>query len=199
MEEMIKQEEFEIDLDWLLRPVRRGIWTVIAVSVISALIYIVGTLLFSVPQYESSVLFYVGEGMADHYIVILDTRETLLEILEDSGAEQTIKTLGRMLEAEIVSTTQFLRVSVTSPDPLEAEAIASSVCRILPRRVSEIVGNVASGIADHPVTAEKPSSPNCAIRAVIGFAGGFALSCAVLILRDLGEKGKNSEPAARKR
>lgn len=187
-EQMKKNEEIEINLYRLLRPVRRHFWSVVAVSGLVALVCMVVILLFAVPQYESSVLFFVGDAMADSHMVILETRETRQEIIADAGITRSVKALGKMIDARIEETPLFLRVSVTSPDPQEAERIAASVGRILPRRVSQIVGGVTASVADRPVTALKPSCPNYILCGFAAFLVGFALVSAVLILRD----GKSS-------
>lgn len=188
-EQMINNED--IDLNRLFAALRREKWTVAAASVLCALVAVVAALLFAIPRYQSAVLFYAGsDTMVENFIVILDTRQTLLEVAEETGTDRTVAALRRMIKAENVDAAQFFRVTVTSPDPQEAKALAASVSRVLPRRAAGIVGEVEVKIADAPVAAEEPSSPDYCVTALAGLLIGLTLSSWAILRKELREDRK---------
>ena len=101
-----KRDEVEINLSRLLRALVRRAWMVAIVSVLCAVLTVVGTLLFITPKYDSAAMFYVNNNnvsigdssvsldsgylstsrkLVDSYIVILNTRETLNDVIDYAG------------------------------------------------------------------------------------------------------------------
>ena len=117
-----EENEIEIDIGRLFRAVADKAWLVALTSVISALLAFLITFTFVTPMYQSSAMFYVNNsafslgaaslsissgdlttsrGLVDSYIVILNTRETLAEVLEYAGSSRSFSELKNMIEGEI--------------------------------------------------------------------------------------------------
>lgn len=199
-------EDMEIDLQRLIGALLNKVWLIGIVSVICAVVTLLGTIFFVTPQYQSSAMFYVnnssfslGEaslsissadisasrGLVKSYIVILNTRETLKDVIDYAGVDRTYGELKGMISAESVDSTEIFQVVVTSPDPQEAETIADAVAYILPKRISSIIEGTSAKIVDSAVVASRPSSPNYTKNAMVGFFAGFVLSVAVIVLQVL--------------
>lgn len=203
---MHQTEEIQIDLMRLLRAVLQKSWLVAIVAVVSAVAAFLGTFFFVAPQYQSEAMFYVNNnalsvgstslslsssdisaarGLVKTYIVILDTRQTLLDVIDHAGVDLTYKQLQEMIEAEAVDDTELFRVVVTSHDPAEAARIANAIAYILPKRISGIVEGTCAKVVDAAVVSSLPSHPDYLQNTVIGFVLGLALSAAVIALREL--------------
>jgi capsular polysaccharide biosynthesis protein len=143
-----QSDEIEIDLQRLANAVLKRIWVVILVSLIGAAVFLGGTLMLITPKYQSSAMFYVNNsnisvgnvsvsmssgdlstsrGLVKSYIVILNTRETLVDVIDYAGVDRSVLELSKMIEAEAVDSTEIFKVTVTSTDPYEAQKIADAI------------------------------------------------------------------------
>ena len=198
--------ELEIDLNRLIRAVFAKSWQIGLVAVLCAVVTLLGTVFFVTPQYKSSAMFYVnnsafslGEaslsisssdlsvsrGLVKSYIVILNSRQTLNDVVDYAGADRTYAEMKNMITAEAVDSTEIFRVTVTSPDPQEAERLANAVTYILPKRISSIIEGTSAKIVDSAVLPAKPSSPSYVKNTAIGFALGMLLMGAFVVIREL--------------
>ena len=204
--EIQHNEELEIDLQRLIGALLNKSVLIGIVAIICAVVTFLGTYFFISPRYQSAAMFYVnnnslslGEaslsissadisasrGLVKSYIVILNTRETLNDVIDYSGVDLTYSKLKNMITAESVDSTEIFRVVVTSRDPQEAEKIANAVAYILPKRISSIIEGTSAKIVDHAVVASKPSSPSYTKNTLAGFAIGLVLSAAWVVLQAL--------------
>lgn len=205
-QEIQYNEELEIDPQRLLSALLDKSLLIGIVAVVCAIVIFLGTFFFITPQYQSAAMFYVnnnslslGEaslsissadisasrGLVKSYIVILNTRETLNDVIDYSGVDRTYSQLKDMITAESVDSTEIFQVVVTSPDPQEAEKIASAIAYILPKRISSIIEGTSAKIVDSAVVASKPSSPSYTKNCIAGFAIGLVLAVAWVVMRTL--------------
>ena len=139
MEEIIKSNDEieEVNFQRLLDALLSRAWVIVLTSLAGALAMIAITFLFITPQYKSSAMFYVNnsdisvgtslsidsgdisasKSLVKTYIVILNTRETLLDVIDYSGVNRKYSEIKNMITAESVDETEVFRVVVTSPDP----------------------------------------------------------------------------------
>lgn len=127
-----RNDEIEIDLQRLANAVLKRLWIVILASILGAALTLVGTLLFITPKYQSSAMFYVNNsnvsigdvsvsmssgdlstsrGLVKSYIVILNTRETLVDVIDYAGVDRKVTELAKMIEAEAVDSTEIFKVT----------------------------------------------------------------------------------------
>ena len=201
-----KNEEIEIDLGRVFRAVMDRAWLVAVVSVLCAVITFMGTFFFITPKYQASAMFYVNNSnlslgdasfsissgdlstsrnLVDSYIVILNTRETLVDVIDYTGASRTYKQLREMISSEAVNETEIFKVTVTSPDPQEAERLANAIAYILPKRIGTIIDGTSAKVVDAAIVPSSPSSPSYTTNTVIGFMLGFMLTVGVIALREI--------------
>ena len=199
-------QAIEINLKRLLDAVLHKLWIVVLVSVLSTVVVFLGTRFLVTPLYQASAKFYVNnnslsvgdasfsitsaditasKSLVDTYIVILNTRETLMDVIDYSGVDLTVRQLQEMITAEAVNETEVFEVIITNPDPEEAEEIANSLAYILPKRISSIVEGTSAKIVESAIVPAQPSSPNYTMNTVIGFLLGLVLSAGFIILREL--------------
>ena len=207
-------EEMEVDVKRLLNTVQEKGWIMLLALTISAAITLLGTLFLITPKYESSAMFYVNNNslsvgdasfsistgdisaskeLVDSYIVILNTRSTLNDVIDYAGSTRSYSELKRMISAQSVDDTEIFEVVVTSPDPNEAEQLANAIAYILPKRISSIIEGTSAKIVDSAVVASKHSSPSYLNNTVLGALVGFVLSLAVIVLQELFDNSIRTE------
>lgn len=198
--------DIEIDLKRVFDAVVHRAWLVTLVSIICAVVVLLGTVFFVTPLYESSAVFYVNnnalsvgdaslslstgdisaaKSLVDSYIVILKTRTTLNDVIDYAGVDRTYNELRNMISAASVDDTEIFEIIVSSEDPYEAEKIANAIAYILPKRISSIIEGTSAKIVDTAVVASKPSSPSYTLNTLVGFLIGLAAMVVIIALREI--------------
>ena len=199
-------EEIEIDLRRIVEAVWKKAWLVVLAAVVGAVASLLVTVCAITPQYQSAAMFYVNNSslsvgdasfsissgdlstsrnLVESYIVILNTRESLNDVIDYAGVNRTYKEVKEMLSAAAVNETEIFEVVVTSPDPEEAEKIANAIAYILPKRISSIIEGTSAKVVDAAVVPVRPSSPSYTNNTIIGFLLGFVLVVAVIALQEI--------------
>jgi len=197
-----KEEVIEIDFKQLVRLLWKRLWIIVLASLLAGGGAFAYTYYFVTPLYQSSVKLYVNntsislgssqlsissselmaaQSLVDTYIVILETRMTLNEVVQEAGLNYTVDELNNMISASAVNGTEIFEVVVTSDDPAEAENIANTIANVLPEKISNIVDGSSVRVVDYAVAATHCSSPNYAMNAAIGALAGMVLSIAAII------------------
>lgn len=201
-----KNEEIEVDVGRVVRAVLDRAWLVCLVTVLCAVITIVGTYFFITPQYQASAKFYVNNNsrlpgdsasslssgdlstsrnLVDSYMVILNTKETILEVIEYSQSALSFEDVKDMIEAKAVNETEIFEVIITSDDPNEALRLADAISKVLPERISTIIDGTSAKVVETAILPEEPSSPSYPKNAVIGALLGFMMVVSVIVLREI--------------
>ena len=198
----------EINIRRLVDAVMHRLWVVVIAAILGTVVVYLGTHFFATPQYEASAKFYVNnsalslgdaslsissaditasKSLVDTYIVILNTRDTLNDVIEYAGMEDelTCGQLMEMLRAEAVNDTEVFEVVVTHPSPDSALKLATAIAERLPGRISKVIKNTSAEIVETAVKPGKASSPDYIMNAVIGFLLGLVVSAGAIILREL--------------
>ncbi|MBQ6718947.1 MAG: polysaccharide biosynthesis tyrosine autokinase [Oscillospiraceae bacterium] len=198
-----RDDEREIDLQQVFAALISKAWLIGLVSVVCAVVTFLGTLFFITPQYRSAAMFYVNNNsmslgdvassitssdvsasrsLVKSYIVILNTRETLNDVIDYAELNRTYQEVKSMISAEAVDATEIFQVVVTSPDANEAEAIANGIAYILPKRITSIMDGTSAKVVEAAVVPSKPSSPSYTKNTMVGLLLGLLLSSAAVIL-----------------
>lgn len=207
-EKTIQQnDEIEIDLQRLIGALVDKAWLIAIVAVVCAVAVLLGTIFFVTPQYQATAKFYVNNsalsslsdaalsissadisasrGLVKTYIVILNTRESLNDVIDYAGVDRTYGQLKGMISASSVDNTEIFQVVVTSPDPEEAEKIANAIAYILPNRIKDIIDGTSAKVVEAAVVPSGPSSPSYSKNAVVGFLVGLVAMAGIIVLREL--------------
>ncbi len=201
-----KNEEIEIDVGRVVRAVLDRAWLVCLITVLCAAITIVGTFFLITPQYQASAKFYVnnssrlpGDGtsslssgdlstsrnLVDSYMVILNTKETILEVIAYTQSDLSFEDVKDMIEAKAVNETEIFEVTITSSKPDEALRIADAISKILPERISTIIDGTSAKVVETAILPVEPSSPSYPKNAVIGALLGFMIVVTFIVLREI--------------
>lgn len=201
-----KTYEREINLIRIFRAIINKAWLVAIVAVLCAVLTFAGIFFFVTPEYEATAMFYVNNsnlslgdatlsmtsgdlytsrGLVESYIVILTTRETMVDVLDYCGAPYTYQQLRSMITASAVNSTEIFKVTVTSTDPQEAEQIASAIAYILPKRIATVIDGTSARVADAPIVPVYPSSPLYVNNTLTGFLMGAFFAVCIIALREI--------------
>lgn len=201
-----QNEEREIDLHRVFSAVLRKSLLIVIVSVVCAVVAFVGTFFFITPEYEAAAKFYVNNSsisvgntsvsissgdlvtsrnLVDSYIVILNTRETLHDVIDYAGVDRTYSEVKRMISAAAVDETEIFQVTVTCTDPQEAEKIANAIAYILPNRIGNIIEGTSAKVVEAAIVPSVPSSPSYTKNTMIGFLLGFILTIVAIALQSI--------------
>ena len=199
-------DEMEIDLLKLARALWRRAWAIMLAAVIFGGAALTYTAIFVTPLYKAEALMYVNssnisvggakvsisqgeltaaQSLIKTYAVILSTRTTLNDVIEQSGVSYTYEQLKGMISAQSVNSTEVFSITVTSPSPREAEMLANTIARILPEKISAIVEGSSARIVDYAVEPAKKASPSLSKNALIGAMLGFVLACGIVVIMEL--------------
>ncbi|MGN1027939.1 MAG: YveK family protein [Faecousia sp.] len=199
-------DEMEIDLLKLARALWRRAWAIMLAAVIFGGAALTYTAIFVTPLYKAEALMYVNssnisvggakvsisqgeltaaQSLIKTYAVILTTRTTLNDVIEQSGVSYTYEELKEMISAQSVNSTEVFSITVTSPSPREAELLANTIARILPEKISAIVEGSSARIVDYAVEPAKKASPSLSKNALIGAMLGFVLACGIVVIMEL--------------
>lgn len=212
---MNKETEYiQIDLLKIAEGILRRIWLVILSMILC------GGLLFSyaafyiTPQYESSVLMYVNnssisvgasklsitaseisaaKSLVETYLVILKTRTTLNDVIRLGGLDRTYEELRSMITAEPVNETEIFSVTITSPDPFEAEHIANTIARVVPEKIASVVDGSSVRIVDYAVVPSGKVSPSVKKYTLVGLLMGLMASCGFIAVMEISDDRIRSE------
>ncbi len=204
--EQKKEDVMEIDLLRLLKALWRRVWAILLVVAIFGGAAFAYTKLFITPQYKASVLMYVNSSnislgdtkvnitqgelnaaktLIDTYVVILRSRTTLNEVIEQANLTCSYNTLAGMISASSVNGTEVFQINVTSPNPELSTLIANTIAQVLPEKISAIVEGTSARIVDMAVVPQTKCAPSNSRNTLIGMVIGFVLVCGFIIIREL--------------
>jgi capsular polysaccharide biosynthesis protein len=192
----------EIDLLKLVLILWRKAWAIILAAIVMGGIAFGVTYNFIEPEYEASIKVYVNNSsqmnsssglsqaeitaaklLVETYIVTLESRTTLNQIITEAGLDYTAEDLEEMISAAAINATEVFEVTVRSKDAKEAALIANTVAEVLPSRITEIVENSSVRIVDYAIINEEPVSPSYVKNVAIGAMAGMVLAVALVFLQ----------------
>lgn len=206
MNEKRENDEIEIDLGRIINALWHKLWLIIVSTILGGVLAFGITHYLITPMYESSVMFYVNNNnlslgdtsfsitsgdlsaskdLVDSYIVILESRSTLNDVIDYAGVKKSYKEVKDMITAASVNGTEIFKVVVTSPSAKEADKIADSIAYILPKQISNIIDGTAAKIVDTSIVASSPSSPSYPKNLAIGIILGMLVSVAWITIKEL--------------
>ena len=213
----------EISLKFIFDIIKSRIILILTSMVVLTVAAAVITKFYVKPKYTSSTKLCVVSDLSivddnttiaslrNEILYVQDVIETCIEAINtgdaykemyeklnalDPSYENTRISLSA-LNISRVGTSNMLRITVTTSDPI----LSYDICRAFEQMASERipkVGNIRIELMDSPAVAAAPSSPNILKNCVIGAFVGFILcAAAVILIEMLDTTVKNGEETAR--
>lgn len=203
-----------IDLLDLMKYLWKKAVYIIAATVLGGLIAYIYAAFMITPQYSASVMIYVNassvsvgntsvkisngdlsasRNLVDTYLVILGSRETLQEVIDDLDLSYTYRQLSNMISGGSVNDTEVFRVTVTSTDPQEAADIANDILKVLRVRIKKIIDGSQAVSVDGAIPNHVPVSPNIPRYTVMGALVAMIIVGAAIVIQFLMDTEIHSE------
>ena len=199
MTDNTQQEGYKIDILAILTTLWKNIILIILVASISGALTFTYTLLRVAPSYSATTTLYANKSsfslgdtdfsfttnlstttLVNIYMLIVHSRTTLEEVIEEADLSISSGTLRGMIKVEALTDGAF-SITATSSDPAQAELIANTVAKILPDRIADIIDGTNVRVIDYAIIPSSRSSPDYISSTLKGIGIGAALCCAILV------------------
>lgn len=206
---MIKSGDYyEIDLVQIFHALWHRLWVIILAAILGGAAMFSCAAFLITPKYEAQAMMYVNnssisvggtsfsisnaeltaaQNLVDTYIVILNSRATLNEVISDAGLDYSYLELKEMLSAEAVNNTEIFSITITSESPREAALIANTIVEVLPDKIANVVDGSSVRTVDYAVIPAEKAFPNITKFTAIGVLLGIVISSMILIIRLLSD------------
>ncbi len=195
---------YVIDIKHIVKAIWHKAWIVCIAALMAAVVGFSVARFAMTPQYASEIMLYVNnsslsigstsvsisaseitaaQSLVKTYMVILNNRTTLNQVIEHAGVECTYEDLSGMLAYEAVNNTEIMRVRVTSDDPYKSAKLVNSIAEVLPSRISEIIKGSSMEVVDAGVVNTNKVAPSVAKYTALGFVIGMLLSIIIIGVR----------------
>ena len=202
------EEVFEIDLLRIIKVLWQRAWILILAMLVAGAAAFSYARFLVTPKYSSTALMYVNYGsislgsaslsinasqvgtaekLVDTYIVILQTRSTLEEVIKKADLPYSYTQLRNMLSAGSVSQTVIFSVTAVSSDPEEAALIANTVADVLPGKINSLIDGSSARVVDRAVVNPSRIAPSYTRYTAVGMLIGALLSALIVVALDLAD------------
>ena len=205
MEQQLQQErivienddEIEIDLkDLVLEILSFWKWVLFALIIGAVTAYCISRFVM-VPQYESTSQFYVlsksmsitsladiqtGTSLTNDYMVIVEGRPVLEQVIENLGLDETYSSLKKKVTLNNPSNSRILEITVRDANPSMAKKIADEIARVsvafIQQKMDQDAPNIIQkGYSDgEPVSTVSPSTTSGRFTSIPSVARSFNCS-----------------------
>ncbi len=193
----------EIDFVQILNAMLHWTWAIVLAAVIGGGVMFSYAAFFIAPKYQADAMLYVNnsaltvgstslsinsaelsaaKSLVETYIVILNSRSVLNEVIETAELNYSCGELKEMISAASVSNTQVFRITVTGTNPKEAEKIANVIVQVLPRKITDIMHGSSVQIVDYAITPTQMVSPDIEKYTVVGVLCGILIACLIIVI-----------------
>lgn len=204
------EKEIEIDLRRLMLVLWSRAWVIVLVGALFAAVAFSYAWFFIAPTYSASAQLYVNnnyvdspgfsssqiaaaQDLADTYMVILESRNVLGDVAEQTGLGYSYGQLKGMVSAAAVNETEVFQVTVTCTNYKHAAVIANAIADVLPDKIAAVVEGSSVRVVDRAVENPNPVGPSYQNYLAMGAVVGMLLSVIIIILADMLDTTINSE------
>lgn len=194
-------ETLEIDLKEIGKTLLKRAWLIVLCAVVLGAVFLVYTVNFVQPQYQSRLSFYVSNttsasdsgGVAstdlavalrlvNSYIEILEEDVVLDKVAAELNHQVSAAQLRGMISAVVKDDTEIFTVTVTSTNPQLSADVANTLAAVAPGVISEVTsGGSAKAIGTAKVPTAR-SSPDYITNTMLGAVVGAVLAAVVVVV-----------------
>jgi len=194
--------EQEIDLREYLGILRRRWWMIALITLMALLLTVIYSFFIVTPIYESATTVMVSSPvsatggtvdmnelnlnrrLAETYGEIVRSRRVANQVITEMNLDMLPGELNNKVQVSQVRDTEFIRISVTDPNPTMATAIANNIAEAFKDNVVEIMNVDNVSTLDEAVTPNNPVSPNKTLNIAIGMVLGLMLGVFIVFIRE---------------
>lgn len=197
------RDYYTIDIVHIFKSLWRRAWVIVLCGLLTAAIGFSLAKFVMEPTYSSHVMLYVNnssfslgntsfsissseqtaaQNLVRTYGVILDSRSTLLRVIEKAEVDYSWKRVSGMIDYAPANDTEIMRVTVTCGNPYEASRIANTIAEVLPMRINEIIDGASMEVVDSAIPETNKVGPSVSKYTAVGMMLGVVLSVVVLTI-----------------
>ncbi len=207
------QEDDTIDLRGLFYRLLENVKLIVAAALLGAVLMGVITIFFMTPEYKTTSKIYVlnaddaAINLADLQIgayLTADYQEVFANWIVHERVIQALNLpysygkLASMLSVTNPANTRILYITITSPDPREAKAIADMYAKVAQEFIATTMDIKEPNLFEEALLPTAPFSPSKTKNIALGFLAGLLLACGGITLAFfLGDKIRTAEDIER--
>ena len=207
------EQEAEIDLMEVLFRLLGGWKLIVALSLAGALIAGLYTHYMVTPMYQATAHIYVlnrndsvinvadrqiGTALTNDYIKAFDMWEVQEQVISNLDLPWTYSQLRKNLSVRNASNTRIIDITYSSPVAKLAADVANEYAQVVCKYIASTMSTVEPNIMSVALYPNNPVSPSLSKNVMVGFAAGFIIACAIIIIQMLADdKYKTAEDIRR--
>ncbi len=195
-----KAFEEELDLTRIFFALIKRIWLILIVAVVCACGAAGYTHFRIAPTYTSTSSMVVltkettltsladlqlGSQLTKDYTVLITSRPVLETVIDNLGIEMSYKILKQRISIQNPEDTRILYISVTTNDAKQAKAIVDELASVSALFIGDTLEITPPKIIEEGEVAAVKAGPNLTKNTILGFLGGLALICAIIVILEL--------------
>lgn len=191
-------DEIEIDLKEIFGLIVSKLWIIFLAGITAGLVFIVVTMLFITPQYESTTKMYVLSKQDDNaltnsdmqtslsltkdYAEMITSRTVTEGVIAKLNLDMTEKELRKKITVSTGTDTRILAVTVKDEDPYQASQIANAVRDIAASHIQNVMNIEAVNVVDTANIPNEKASPSLSKNGIIGGLLGVIIATAIILI-----------------
>ena len=204
-----RDTEVEIDLGELFLRLLDKWYVIVAAALVGTLISGIWTFFFVTPQYEATTKLYIlnsddsvinlsslqlGSQLANDYTHVFSNWHVHETVIDKLDLDYSYKTMEKMVRVNNPSNTRLLEITITSPDPQEAQLIANTYASVAREFIAKIMKTVEPSVFQEARLPTAPVSPSKSRNLIIGFLlGAFLAAGVITVLFVMDDKVRTSD------
>lgn len=191
-------DEIEIDLKEIFMLLLGKFWIILLSGITAALIFVVGTILFITPQYESTTKMYVLSKqnsdtltsadmqtslyLTKDYAELIKSRTVTEGVIAKLNLDLTHEQLLGKITVSTSSDTRILGISVKDADPYMAADIANAIRDGAAAHIKTVMDIEAVNVVDTANIPSQKASPSISKNGIIGGLFGVIIAVAIILV-----------------
>ncbi len=193
----------ELDITRIIWELVHKAWIIILAGVVAASVACVYTINCITPLYTASAMLYVNnfsedvqsqvvrvsdadidtsQALVGTYIAFLSSDQILNGVAQELNGGYTPKDIKSMMSASSVNDTELFKITISHPNPHEAERIANVVADKSIEVISQYVEGSSMKVVDYAVAPQEKSYPSTSKNTVMGFMAGAFIAALIIVL-----------------
>lgn len=201
MQDNNKNEEIEINLGEIFAVLLQKIWIIILATVVCGAVAFLYSFFIITPQYESTTKVYIlnkqsgssvtysdvqlSSTLSKDYEQLVTSRYVIEGVISKLNLDDTYEELAARVSASNTDETRIIAITVTDPDPEQAQKIANAVRDLAAQHITQVMDIEAVNVVDNANLPDSPVSPSVPKWTLIGVAIGMIVSIAVIVIQHL--------------
>ncbi|MGC6174970.1 YveK family protein [Lacrimispora sp. 38-1] len=192
---MDDNQEIQIDLLELFYKLKRKLWLIILITLLSGIGAGVYSRYVLTPQYTSTAMLYVlsketsmtsladlqvGSQLTKDYKILITSRPVMEKVVKSLGLNMSYKDLKKRISVTNPTDTRILSLAVQDTDPERAKKIVDEIALTASDYIGDMMEMVQPKIFEEGEVPSAKTGPDNKKNAVIGAAAGMFFILAVL-------------------